>query len=166
MSETVRELMNSKVMTTSPNTPLPDLQRQFLETRVGALPVVDRDGRLLGIASRSDVVRKYSYEQSLAELAESGFDPIDGDPDDVADANALTAIGAKVGRRLAKTEVADIMITDVVTIEPDASLQDAANRMVSARIHRLPVVEQDRLVGILSAFDFMKLYADRSSTTK
>jgi CBS domain-containing protein len=152
----VSDVMNKEVVTVSPDMTMPDLQRLFGQKRFGAVPVMDRDRNLKGIVSRSDVVRKFSLEQTLVELADSDFDASLGveDNDD-----ALESLSAAVGIRLAKVKARDIMITDVATIAPDAPLADAADIMVARRIHRLPVLEDGRLVGIVSAFDFMRLYA-------
>lgn len=156
MAKLVRDLMKTDVLTVSPDVNMPDLQRIFVKSRFGAVPVLDRQHRLVGIVSRSDVVRKFSLEQSLAELADADFDSILGVEDDD---DAVESIGAAVGRRLAKVHARDIMIKEVETIGPDESLSEAAARMVKRRIHRLPVLEDGILVGIVSAFDFMALYA-------
>lgn len=149
--------MKTDVTSVSPDMTMPDLQRVFVKTGFGAVPVLDRDRRLMGLVSRSDVMRKFSLEQSLAELADSDFDAILGIEDND---NALESIGAAVGRRLSKVKASDIMITKVVTIGPDDDLADAARQMVERRFHRLPVLDGAKLVGIVSAFDFMKLYAE------
>jgi CBS domain-containing protein len=157
MSKIVRDVMQSEVHTVSRETALPELERRFATTKVGALPVVGTSKRLEGIVSRSDVMRRHSLERSLAELADGDFDQTLGVEDDD---DALEMIGAAVGRRLAMIRAADIMIANVVTIEPDESLAEAARRMIERRIHRLPVVEKGQLVGIVSAFDFMRVYLD------
>lgn len=151
--------MHGEVVTVSPETPLPDLQRRFASDRVGALPVVDVSGRILGLVSRYDVMRRFSLEQSLAELADSDFDQTLGikDNDD-----SIAVIAAAVGRRLAGMHARDVMIEEVVVIGPDATLAEAAQIMTQRKFHRLPVVEAGRLVGVVSAFDFMRLYASTS----
>lgn len=156
MSKRVRDVMKTDLITISPDMTMQDIQRVFVKSKFGAVPVLDREHRLKGIVSRSDVVRKFSLEQSLAELADSDFDLTLGveDRDDT-----LGSIGAAVGRRLSTVKASEIMITDVVTIGPDAALSEAARCMIERRIHRLPVLEGQRLVGIVSAFDFMALYA-------
>lgn len=156
MEKRVSEVMNTEVVTVLPDITMPDLQRLFAQKRFGAVPVKDREGNLLGIVSRSDVVRKFSLEQTLAELSDSDFNAELGveDNDD-----ALNSISAAVGIRLSKVKARDIMITDLVTTSPDAPLSEAAEIMVARRIHRLPVLDGSRLVGIVSAFDFMRLYA-------
>jgi len=158
MPKRVRDVMKAEVVKISPEATAPEIQREFLRARVGALPVVASDGRLQGIVSRSDIVRQQSVEQSLAELASSG---IDADLSAPAGRLSLDSIGEAVGRRLARLRARDLMIRDVVTVSPDDSLAEAAHRMLDRRIHRLPVVEEGRLVGILSAFDFVTLYAER-----
>ena len=67
MSRIVRDIMEKDVRSVTPETSLVDLERRLLQARVGALPVVERTGELVGIASRSDVVRQLSVEQSLGE---------------------------------------------------------------------------------------------------
>lgn len=160
MTTLVRDAMTTDVVTVSPETSLPDIQRVFARARFGAVPVLDPAGRLKGIVSRTDVVRKFSLEQSLAELADADFDSILGVEDDD---DALESIGAAVGRRLSKVRAADIMISDVVSIAADAPLEAAAESMIKHRIHRLPVVDGDRLIGIVSAFDFMEQYASNAA---
>lgn len=156
----VRDIMQARVITVPPDTNLPELHRRFTAAKVGALPVLDRQHRMQGIVSRTDVMRRFSLEQSMAELADSDFDQTLGveDRDD-----SIAVISEEVGRRLSKLHASDIMIRDVITIGPDEPLAEAARRMVDRRIHRLPVVEDDRLIGILSAFDFMRLYASTNA---
>ena len=147
--------MKREVVKISPNTTLPEIQREFLRGRIGALPVVGANGTLEGIVSRSDVVRQYSLEQSLAELSASGFDAELGSAETPV---SLDSIGEAVGRRLSGLHARDLMVHDVETTSPDESLGEAARRMLKRRIHRLPVVEDGRLVGIVSAFDYVALY--------
>jgi CBS domain-containing protein len=51
------------------------------------------------------------------------------------------------------------MIREVFTTEPDEPLERAADRLLEHRIHRLPVLEKGRLVGMLSSLDFVALFA-------
>lgn len=63
-------------------------------------------------------------------------------------------------RMLESLPVKEVMRSTVATIEPDASLVEAAQRMMADKIGCLPVVEKDRLVGILTAGDFLALLTD------
>ncbi len=56
--------------------------------------------------------------------------------------------------------VQQVMSTDVTTIAPTATVKEAALTMIKHRIHHLVVTDQDKIVGIISTFDFLKLVAD------
>jgi tRNA nucleotidyltransferase (CCA-adding enzyme) len=56
--------------------------------------------------------------------------------------------------------VADVMVTSVITVGPDAPLESVARALVEHRIHRLPVVEEGRLVGLVSSTDLVRLVAE------
>ena len=136
MPRTVADLMQKKVLTIAPGKSLPELERALLRSRVGAMPVIDRSGRMVGIVSRSDVVRQLCLERSLGEaMADAYRDQTD------------EAFVEKSRR-------------DVVTVEPDCPLPKAAQLMVERRIHRLPVVQDGKLVGIVSSLDFTRLVAE------
>jgi CBS domain-containing protein len=149
--------MQGDVRTVAPDTTIVDLERLLLQERVGGLPVLDRDGQLLGIVSRSDVVRQLSIEQSLGEAMSDAYR--DQTNENWTD-SSREEIGTTIGQRMQRLRVCDMMIRDVVTVAPDDSLQDAARCLVERHFHRLPVVEGDRLVGIVSSLDLARLIAD------
>jgi CBS domain-containing protein len=148
--------MQKKVLTVTPDASLLDLERQLLHAHVGALPVVEDSGQLVGIASRSDVVRQLSIEQSLGEAMADAY----RDQADEAWYDTSTQeVSSVVGQRILRLRVRDVMVQEVITISPDSSIQEAADCFVKRRIHRLPVVEEKRLVGIISSIDLARLIA-------
>jgi CBS domain-containing protein len=162
MERLVRDVMQTKVVTVHGDLPLHDLERALLRGGVGSVPVVSREGALEGVVSRSDVVRQLSLEQSLAELGTDAF------RDQASEAwaeESLEAIAAALGQRLARLTARDLMIHEVITATPDEPLVQAAQRLLEHRIHRLPVLEAGRLVGILGSLDFVAEFAreDRAS---
>ncbi len=62
------------------------------------------------------------------------------------------------------TKVSEIMSTSLITVDPDASLKEAARLMSSNKIRRLPVLKQNRLVGIVVAADFVRNLGKKSSS--
>ena len=56
--------------------------------------------------------------------------------------------------------VGDIMRTDLISAAPDDSLGEVAARMLERGVHRVPVVEDGQLVGLISSMDFVRLAAD------
>jgi CBS domain-containing protein len=152
---TARDVMQSEVRTVAPDMALPDLERAFLRERVTGFPVVERDGRLIGIVSRSDVVRQLSVEQSVGEQMSDYYRQ-----DSVPSEAALPAIAEHVGRRMEGLRVRDVMVERLVTSGPDEPLEDVARRLLKERIHRMPVVDDGRLVGIVSSVEFVRLFAE------
>lgn len=157
MARKVSDVMRTKVLTISPEKLLPDLERKLLSSRVGALPVVEPDGRLVGIVSRSDVVRQLCLERSLGEAMADAYR---SQTDDQFAEKAHRDVGGVIGERMEQLAVREVMIRDVLTVEPGLSLAKAAQLMVERHVHRLPVVEDGRLVGIMSSLDLARVVAD------
>jgi acetoin utilization protein AcuB len=153
---TVGEVMRVEVLTVAPDLSLPELESRLLKRRVGGYPVVE-NGRLVGIVSRSDIVRQLSVERSVGG-ALANFDP--NESSDAALEKVVASISEYIGRRMEVLTVRDAMITEVITARPDEALVEAARRMLEARVHRLPVVEDGALRGILTSSDFVRLFAD------
>jgi CBS domain-containing protein len=65
-----------------------------------------------------------------------------------------------------ETKISDVMSAPLITIEPDASLNEAARKMISNRIRRLPVVEKHKLIGIIVVSDFAKHLSKKTLTEK
>lgn len=160
MQDTVRSLMQTPAKVIDSAASLAELERAFLELGVRSFPVVER-GRLVGIVSRSDVVRQLSVEQTLAENASDAEQEVSGFEDEQEEAEeADDHVGDQVGQRLEGLHVSDVMIRRIHTVGPDASLAEAAKLLVSKRIHQAPVVEGDKVVGLLSALDFARPFAE------
>jgi len=151
-----RDIMQAKPRSVSPETTLPELQRTLLSAKMSGFPVV-QGGRLVGVVSRSDVVRQLSVEQSLGEVLSDYQREAGGENGDEA---FLERVAQHLGRRMEKLRVADVMITSVLSVPPDAPLQLVARTLVDNRIHRLLVVEDGRLLGLISSTDLVRLVAE------
>jgi CBS-domain-containing membrane protein len=153
------DIMQRKVRSVGPRTSLEDLERAFCEARQGGFPVVDERDRLVGVVSRTDVVRKLATEQSYAEYASDYYRELtaygEGGPDE-----AMEAIAARVGARLAGVHVEDVMSHAPVTVSPEVPVRELAQMLTEKAIHRVPVVESGKLVGIVTSTDLVRLLAD------
>lgn len=157
MPLTARDVMQTDLVTASPELPLAELERLLIGARISGVPVVD-DGKLVGIVSRSDIVRQLCIEQSLAEQVSEYFH---GDPGlHETEADDLPTIGDQVGERIEQLHVRDVMIRDIVTVTPDAGLAEIAHKLVDQRIHRLLVTHHGELQGLVSALDLVRLFAE------
>lgn len=122
---------------------------------VSGLPVVDSQGRLVGIVSEMDLMSKQEHGggteamdmmRRLSRLMPEEQSANAGD--------LLAGLPKAIGRA-----AADIMTSPAITIGPDATLTDGATLMHKRDLKRLPVVDQDgRLVGIISRADLLKMF--------
>jgi CBS domain-containing protein len=151
--KTVADVMTREVHSVPPDMRIADLERALLKERVSGFPVVDGE-RLIGVVSRSDIVRQLSVEQSQAEAFSGFYNDTNG-----ASGGTLKEIGQFVGRRIEGMTVSDVMVRGLVTISADTTIVAAAALMLERRIHRLPVVTDEKLVGLVTSMDFVKLVA-------
>jgi acetoin utilization protein AcuB len=125
----VREFMHAEPVTITPDTPLLEAEWRMQEGGFRHLPIVD-DDRLVGIVSDRD----------LREAAPS-------------DATALSR--QELTYLLSRLEVRDVMKTPVITARPGEPAETAAIRMRENKVGALPVVQDDRLVGIVTTDDML-----------
>ncbi len=152
---TVRDIMNTNPKSVAPGMSLPDLERRFLEDGITGFPVVD-GGQLVGIVSRSDIVRQLSVEQSLGEVITDFYRVQQDDP-----APDVATIGKHLGRRMQGLRVGDVMVEGLITVAPDESVGVVARLFLERRIHRAPVVEDGEFLGVVSTMDLVRLVAEK-----
>ena len=138
----VKDLMTTPVVTVGPATPFKEIVAQLAEHRVSALPVVDDAGRVLGVVSEADLLLKEEF------------------PGPDQNIPLFWTRRRRLEREKAAASTArDLMTVAVVSISPDASVPEAARRMHTANVKRLPVIGQGgRLVGIVSRADLLKVF--------
>jgi CBS domain-containing protein len=152
MTLRARDVMRSTVLAVSPDTTLSELEDFLISKRVGGVPVVE-DGALVGVVTRSDVVRSLSLERSLAGLIASGLaSPEEGVP--------APPLPPDFASELAARTVRDAMVTDAVAVTPDTPIEDVARLLHERHIHRVLVVEGKNVRGIISTLDLVRLIAE------
>jgi CBS domain-containing protein len=155
---TVAAVMQSDPKTVGPDMTLSHLEQMFLTSGFTGFPVV-QEGSLVGVVSRTDVVRSLVTEQSRADQVSdyySSLGPASGD----SAPESLEKAAAQVGVRIASLKVEDVMIRNVVSIGSGEPLQALAKLMVEGHLHRLPVVDGDRLVGLVTSMDLVRCFAE------
>ena len=141
---TVRAVMTREVVTARPTWSLREAAHAMRDKRVSGLPVVDDDDRVVGVLSEWDI---------LAELDRSvGLGSARGVLDLLLEAEGPARLSRldRCLRRLGKARVAEAMVRRVVTVDPECSMGEAARLLRAFSVKRLPVVEEGRLVGILT----------------
>lgn len=139
----VGDVMSLTVITASPDTPLPQLVDDMLRYAISSVPITDAAGQLVGIVTEADLVSKAAYGGARRRLL-----------DVIAD------IWRGTDRRWAaksKGQTAgQVMTTEVETARPREYVRAAARRMMECNVKRLPVVDEGRLVGIISRADVLR----------
>lgn len=147
---TVRDIMQARVVTVSPTTTVRELAATLAEHKISGVPVVDKQGAVVGMVSEADVILQDAdfhfpyyiqflesiiYLQSMAKFEERF-------------------------RKTFGTKVSEVMSKEVVEIAPDASVYDAATMMADNKVNRLPVVDDEKLVGIVTRGDIVRAIAE------
>jgi CBS domain-containing protein len=141
----VEDFMTRRVITITPDTTFLAAAKLMLEHRVGGFPVVDASGRIIGVFSESDLLREESKGDDGSPWLKMMVGP-DGTP------AALP--------RLDTLKVGDFMTSRPTTIAPNASIAQACHLLHEYRLRRLPVVENDKLVGMIARVDLVRAVAE------
>ncbi len=146
MSVPAKLAMTVDVLTVGPEESVSKVARKMSEKRVSAVPVVDEDGRLLGILSEGDLMRHYSADHQskrakfLDQLSE----------------------GQKLSKefldtiRLDMLSAKDLMSKSVISATPDTPLSAIVDLMLKHKVKRVAIVTDGKLVGLVSRADLMR----------
>ena len=141
----VFELMNPDVVTLRPEQTLLEAQEILASKSVSGAPVVDAAGRVLGVVSQNDLVRKAAHPDTVAQAGQF-FSSVE----DYADLGT-TRVAASSQR------VSDVFTPRVYSVNRDTGVAVAASIMRERRIHRLLVIDKGVLVGIISSLDLLRV---------
>ena len=131
----VEDVMSREVFTLGRNDTLSVADDLMKQKRIRHIPVLDADGALAGIVTQRDLFRGIL-------LRSLGY-------------------GSRAEERLLDSlAIKDAMHDDVVTTTPDTPFADAARVMLDKKIGCLPVIDGNRLVGLISEADFVRQFAD------
>ncbi|MDX1631136.1 MAG: CBS domain-containing protein [Thermoanaerobaculia bacterium] len=154
----LRDLMTEELLTVRKEMSTTDLARFLEEHEISGAPVVDEDGRPVGVVSSIDLVRLASERVERPANAAPFY------RSSLEDENLMELYGR---RELPTTDqtwgdisVEDIMTPAVQSVPVDSSVQEVASIMVAGHFHRLLVEEDGELVGIVSSLDLLKVLAE------
>lgn len=141
-----RDIMTTDVISVAPGTKIADAAKLLLEKHLNGLPVIDQDGKLVGIICQSDLI----FQQKKIPVP-TVFTFMDG----LFPLTSYKDIEKEV-KKIAAATVSAAMVPSPFTVEPDTSLEDIATIMVRHNVHTLPVVEGGRIVGVIGKEDVLR----------
>ncbi len=146
-----QDVMTKQVVTVEPGTPLEAVAQLMVDHRINGMPVVEPSGRLVGMITDGDLYRRAElstepHRFNWLELFQSGR----------SEAKDFVMTHGRTAR--------DVMTLDVYAVAPDTSLQQIADLLSDRRIRRVPVVADERLVGIVSRANLVQAFAALSRT--
>ena len=161
MAGRAADLMQRDPSVASPDWDVAELDRAFFAERCSGFPVVE-SGELVGVVSRSDLVRRLAVEHSREGEISDYFREFA--PANAQDEAALRRAEARaMAEHLAGCTVADLMSPPTYVVEEDTPIETVAELLVQHHIHRVPVVADGKLVGIVSSLDLVALLAKPGS---
>jgi CBS domain-containing protein len=137
------DVMTRTILSVRPDATVADAIRTMLDRRISGLPVIDENGRLVGILTEGDLIRR---GETGTERRRPPWLEILMGPGRLAGEYVRTH-GRKVG---------EVMTRDPVSVTPDTPLKEVVELMERRRIKRLPVLDRDVPVGVLSRADLLR----------
>jgi CBS domain-containing protein len=146
------DIMRKDVVTVRENLTLKELASVLLEHRITGAPVVDKNGKLVGVVSQTDLVRR-DREDSQTHEAPMYHQDLD---------RWLGRHGFQV-EAPDYARVSDVMTPAVLAAECDTPIEELARCMTLKRIHRLVITRRGKLAGIVTSMDIMRAFVTLST---
>ena len=141
------QVMSRPVTTIGPHDTVEKAASLMLESNSSCLPVLDKHGKLIGILTHTD----FGFHRKFFPMADHLYTLMGSwvTPKTLED----------VAKEVSKKTVSEVMSHPVVTVQEDATISDVAETMVRNKIHRIPVLKGEEVVGMITRHDFVKLMA-------
>lgn len=139
--DTVRDWMSQPPICVSDSTTLPEARRLMHRHRVRRLPVVDSDGRLVGIVTEGDINR-------------------------ISDSHVHDMRQYNLYHRVADLPLRDFMTRNVITVGPDEPVIAVAQLLLHHRIGGVPVVEEGRVIGVITESDLFRRMVEQEARVR
>lgn len=147
----VKDIMSKPVITVGPDTLVKDASAMLAQNNISGLPVME-NGKIVGIFSEVDVLRSIKTQKKDLRLVYPSISSLGiAFQEEVTQREILEAY-EEIGRM----SVRDVMSTHVEVVGPDITVSEAVMRMVQRGINRLPVVEKNVVVGIVTRADVIR----------
>jgi CBS domain-containing protein len=148
----IKQIMTRDVQVVRPDESIAEVAKRFAQHEIHGAPVVDGEGRLVGIVTESDIIHaaktKYTtYNMVYPSIHQFGVEFKEG----VAYSELTKAF-----EDIKHTPVSDIMTKNVISAAPDDMVEEVAPMMIKNKINRVPVVDNGKVVGIVTRGDILR----------
>ncbi|MCD6294612.1 MAG: CBS domain-containing protein [Deltaproteobacteria bacterium] len=142
------DIMTTEVMTVKGETPLKELAEILYENHINGVPVVDDEGLLIGIICESDLIRKDKklHIPTVVALFDAVFY-----------LESSKNIEKEI-KQISATTVSDLFTREVVTVDEKTPIDEIATLMTRKKIYTIPVMDGERLVGIIGKGDVIRTF--------
>ncbi|MFA4933891.1 MAG: CBS domain-containing protein [Candidatus Omnitrophota bacterium] len=144
----IKDIMTKNVITVSPEMKIHKLAELFIDKNISGAPVVDEAGKLLGVVKEEGVI----FQDKKVHL-----------PTFINLSFGFITLGSERYneeiKKITASTVSSIMEKDITTINPNIEIEDAATLMLEKEIYYLPVVDKDKLVGLITKKDIVRAIA-------
>ncbi len=150
----VKDIMTREVLTVTPDTEITQATKLLIDKRINGLPVIDASGKIKGILCQSDLIaqqKKLPLPSFFTFL--DGFIPM----------TSMKQLERQI-QKVSATTVAHAMTPDPVTVDPETPINLVAALMVDKNFHTLPVVQGEKLVGIVGKEDILRTLTTETET--
>jgi len=143
--------MTTEVITTTPETPVTAVAALLDKHRISGVPVVDKEDWVVGVITQSDLVARARDLELPPTIS-------------LFDLRLVLETPGHFKKRLEKmlgTTVADVMTKDPITVYPETPVSKIADLMAKKKAHTIPVMEGDKLVGVIGKIDLIRAQAQQ-----
>lgn len=146
----VQDIMTKEVLTVKADTSVNDIAKLMGERNISGVPVVDDQQQVIGIITEQDlIVRNTRLElPHFIQILDMGRIPLE-----------WPGQAQERMRHMLGTQASDVMTPKVTTVSPETEIEDLAELMVKHGVNPVPVIENERLVGIVSRADLIDMMA-------
>lgn len=144
-----KDIMTKEVIAVKSRDLVEDVIKILMDKNISGVPVVDEENHVIGIVTEGDLI----YRSKKLKIP-TFFSILDGYVFLESTKTIEKQLKKMVGYR-----VEDVMTTEVITVEEDQTVEEVATLMTKEKINRVPVVAEDKLVGIISRRDIIRSYS-------
>jgi len=145
-----KDLMSEKVVCVHPDTPIHTLIKILIKNHINGAPVVNKDGKLVGVVSKTDIV-EYDEKTSKKRVPSSKKSFYSDTNGKLKKALAKISKAKSFGNAV----VQDIMTSHVVTAQADDTIDRLAKIMYDKKIHRIIIQDKEQVIGVVSTLDIL-----------